>query len=148
MTLSIPPAGTAIERTPAGVVPTQTAAAPSAAASITADAVAPVAPTPAVAAIGDIKGRGPQQQQAEVQRESEDAHERELATAADEVNQYLTASKRALNFSIDKDSGETVIKVMDTEKNEVIRQIPSEELLALARRLRNGEEGYLVHAQA
>jgi flagellar protein FlaG len=39
---------------------------------------------------------------------------------------------QSLQFSLDKDSGKTVVKVMDTETNEVIRQIPTEEVLALS----------------
>ena len=34
-------------------------------------------------------------------------------------------------FSLDKDSGKTVVEVMDTDTNEVIRQIPSEGELAI-----------------
>ncbi|PWV63291.1 flagellar protein FlaG [Plasticicumulans acidivorans] len=73
--------------------------------------------------------------------------EDELQAAMQLVNEHLQASHRSLQFSRDDGSGYVVIKVMDTEKNEVIRQIPSEELLALARHLREGDEGYLVHAQ-
>lgn len=146
MTLSIPPAGGAIERPPTTAVAVQQAISPGAAQNLTPEAVAPVDPVAAVAALGDVRGRAgnePQSQQGGVEE-----RERELQRATEDVNRYLAESHRALNFSIDRESGETVVKVMDTEKNEVIRQIPSEEVLALARRLRDGEEGYLVHAQA
>ncbi len=35
-----------------------------------------------------------------------------------------------LEFSVDKDTGVTIIKVLDVETGEVIRQIPPEEVLA------------------
>ncbi|MCE9935327.1 flagellar protein FlaG [Aeromonas salmonicida] len=49
-----------------------------------------------------------------------------------------------VNFSLEQDLGQVVIKVMDTDTRSVIRQIPSEELLAIHKRiqaLRQGEAG-------
>ena len=37
-----------------------------------------------------------------------------------------------LAFSIDQDSGRTVVKIIDSSTDEVIRQIPSKEMLAIA----------------
>jgi flagellar protein FlaG len=52
-----------------------------------------------------------------------------------------------LRFSLDRDTGKTVIKILDSETNEVIRQIPSEELLAISRNL-DRIEGLLLKQQA
>ena len=52
-----------------------------------------------------------------------------------------------LLFSLDKDTGKTVIKIVDSQTNEVIRQIPSEELLAISRNL-DRVEGLLLKQQA
>ena len=52
-----------------------------------------------------------------------------------------------LMFSLDKDTGKTVIKIVDSHTNEVIRQIPSEELLAISRNL-DRVEGLLLKQQA
>lgn len=69
-----------------------------------------------------------------------------------QLSNYVQNVQRNLNFSIDESSGQTVIKVIDSESDEVIRQIPSEEMLALARRLNelNGEQvsGLLVQSKA
>jgi len=44
-----------------------------------------------------------------------------------------------LEFSVDKDTGATIIKVLDVETGEVVRQIPPEEVLNYMRQLeRNG----------
>lgn len=59
------------------------------------------------------------------------------------MNEYLREIRRDLNFSVDDDSGRVVVKVINTETNEVIRQIPSEEALELAERLRNHDDGGL-----
>lgn len=40
-----------------------------------------------------------------------------------------------LQISIDKDTGTTVVKVVDTSTKEVIRQIPTEEALSIAKSL-------------
>lgn len=52
-----------------------------------------------------------------------------------------------LQFTIDKDSGKTIVKVVDSQTSEVIRQIPSEELLALARSM-SKTEGLLISQKA
>ncbi len=54
------------------------------------------------------------------------------ATAAvEELNNYAQKVGRSLQFSVDDASGKTVIKVMDSETGEVVRQIPPEKVVAL-----------------
>ncbi len=44
-----------------------------------------------------------------------------------------------LEFSVDKETGTTIIKVLDVETGEVVRQIPPEEVLAFMRQFeKNG----------
>lgn len=64
----------------------------------------------------------------------------ELNQVVESINDYLQATKRLLEFSIDDTTGRTVIKVMDVENDQVIRQIPPEEALKLAARLQEDEE--------
>lgn len=55
-----------------------------------------------------------------------------LTAAVEELNQHFQDLPNThLQFSLDDQSGEMVVKVMDVEKEEVIRQIPPEEVLAL-----------------
>lgn len=57
----------------------------------------------------------------------------ELAKAVDEINaSYKSLRRTGLQFSIDDKADELVVKVMDVDKDEVIRQIPPEDLLELA----------------
>lgn len=58
--------------------------------------------------------------------------------AVNQMNQFVQTLNRDLQFSVDEDSGRTVVKVLDTETKEVIRQIPSEELLRMANYLTDG----------
>jgi flagellar protein FlaG len=52
--------------------------------------------------------------------------------AVSRIQSYLSESQRELQISIDKGSGRTVVRVVNPETQEVIRQIPNEEILKLA----------------
>lgn len=52
-----------------------------------------------------------------------------------QLNDSLQNVQRNLEFSIDKDAGRIVINVKDKVTDEIVRQIPSEEVLELARNL-------------
>lgn len=60
-----------------------------------------------------------------------------LTTAIDSINQFISEYQRTIKFSIDGDTNQTVIKVINTETDEVIRQMPSEEVIALAKVIEN-----------
>ena len=59
----------------------------------------------------------------------------QIDRAMGEVKKALAPVARNLQFSLDTETGRTVVKVVDSSTNEVIRQIPSEELLNLAKTL-------------
>lgn len=73
-----------------------------------------------------------------VSKESDSAG---LEEAVRELNGYVQNVQRNLQFNVDEDSGHTVIRVVDSETDEVIRQIPSEEVLTLAKHLKGLSEG-------
>lgn len=74
------------------------------------------------------------EQQKEQQQERTDALRDKVA----ELNDYMQNLNRSLQFSVDEESGDTVIKVVDAETEELVRQIPSEAIL----RARNAVEKY------
>lgn len=55
---------------------------------------------------------------------------------AEKMNQVASVFSTSLAFSVDKPTGKTVIKVLDRETNEIIRQIPPEEMLRLIGKMR------------
>ena len=59
----------------------------------------------------------------------------QVQQAVDQVQQIVRPLAQSLQFSIDEDSHNTVVKIVDTETNKVIRQIPSEEMLQMAKAL-------------
>ncbi|CAA0099854.1 flagellar protein FlaG [Zhongshania aliphaticivorans] len=67
--------------------------------------------------------------------------------AVAKLNEILKDRERDLEFSVDEDTGRTVLKVIHAESGEVIRQIPPEELLNIARVFIEGT-GSLIEDQA
>lgn len=86
--------------------------------------------------------------QAEGKQSLEAARDAEINKAVAEINQFVQQIQRDLQFSIDDKTGRTVIKVIDSESKEVIRQIPEEKLLDVARTLRDTLEGNLLEVKA
>jgi flagellar protein FlaG len=74
--------------------------------------------------------------QAEAQNPQNTQTPREaLQSALDKVEKFVSIAASDIEFSIDEESGATVVKIIDRESKEVIRQIPSEEMLELSRAL-------------
>ncbi len=70
----------------------------------------------------------------EARKSSAEVSREMLQETVKNLNGYAQNLKRNLQFSVDKDLNRTVIRVVDTDTKQVIRQIPSEEMLAIARR--------------
>ncbi len=70
-----------------------------------------------------------------------------VENAVSKLNEYVQSTSRTLNFQVDDESGKTVIKVYDRESDQLIRQIPNELVLELARRLNEEEPSLLFEAQ-
>lgn len=71
----------------------------------------------------------------------------ELDEALAEVRKVVEPVARNLQFSVDEDTGRTVVKVVDSATKEVIRQIPSEEILSIAKAL-DKLKGLLIKQEA
>lgn len=76
------------------------------------------------------------------QKVSAEALQHEVA----KVNTYVQTVQRDLQFSVDEDLDRTVIRVVDSDSGEVIRQIPDDIFLELARRLKEDGEMNLLNA--
>ena len=68
----------------------------------------------------------------------------ELKELVSNLNDMVQKVHRELKFSVDEDTGRTVIRVINSDTEEVIRQIPPDEILAIARNF-TGAEGLLMH---
>lgn len=78
------------------------------------------------------------------------AHEPDAGTikkAAAEINKVLERFDNNLQFSVDEATKTNVVKVVNTATQEVIRQMPSEEMLAIAQAL-DKLQGLLISEKA
>ncbi|QOY93564.1 flagellar protein FlaG [Massilia sp. UMI-21] len=57
----------------------------------------------------------------------------QLGEAVKKINEGMAASSQRLEFAIDDDSKEIVVKIIDQDTREVVRQIPSVEALEIAK---------------
>ena len=69
-------------------------------------------------------------------KESEASTDADVKQAVTRLNQYVQSIERELNFSIEKETGKTIVKVIDSHTNEVIRQLPSETAIAIAKQVK------------
>jgi len=60
--------------------------------------------------------------------------ERQVQEAVDNLQKFVSQMTNDITFSIEEDVG-IIVKVIDRESQDVIRQIPSEEVVAIARAL-------------
>jgi len=61
----------------------------------------------------------------------------QLQSAVKELQDYVQSLQRNLEFSLDDSTGKVVVKVVARDSGEVIRQIPSETALELAKSLQD-----------
>ncbi len=74
-------------------------------------------------------------------------NKQQISNAVNEINNFFQTAQRSLGFSVDESSGHMVMQIKDTKTNEVIRQIPGEDVLKLVKRL-DDLTGVLFKAQA
>ena len=71
----------------------------------------------------------------------------EVRDAVKQVEEAISTKAQDLRFSIDDESGKTVVKIIDETTQTVLRQIPSEEMLEIAKAL-DKMQGLLVRQKA
>lgn len=75
----------------------------------------------------------------------------QLKQATDTINQVMRQPNQSLEFefkfSVDTDTKKPIVRVVDTKTGELIRQIPSEETLAIARSIDQFQKKSLLLSQ-
>lgn len=69
------------------------------------------------------------------------ASQEDLKELTRQLEQPSSQGPLALRYSVDSDTDRVVFKVVDPQTNKVILQVPPEEALALAKRLKNLAQG-------
>ncbi len=83
-----------------------------------------------------------------LRREENDTGAREvtrqaLEEAFEDMETVATLQGRSLRFEEDTESGKHVVKIFDKEHGEIIRQVPVEEILQMARKLKEYGRGWV-----
>ena len=72
----------------------------------------------------------------------------QLQNAVDNINKTLKQSNRNLEFSVDESTNKQVVRLVDTDTGDLVRQFPSEELLAISRAIDQIQQGLLLKQKA
>jgi flagellar protein FlaG len=71
----------------------------------------------------------------------------QVTKAVADINKSIQSLSQDLQFSVDKDSDKVVVKIIDQQTKQVLRQIPSEEALEISKSL-DKLQGLLIKQQA
>lgn len=76
------------------------------------------------------------------------AEERQrVKQAVEQVNKAVQSFSHNLQFSVDEDTNKTIVRVVDTSSGELIRQIPSQEIIEIAKAL-DKLQGMIIRQKA
>ncbi|EKB18328.1 flagellar protein FlaG [Aeromonas veronii] len=70
--------------------------------------------------------------------------DKEIEKGVQNLQEFSQLQGWTVNFSVEKELEQVVIKVMDANTKSMIRQIPSEELLAISKRIQDLREGDVI----
>lgn len=71
----------------------------------------------------------------------------DVSAAVDKLNEAMVASSQSLKFEIDDDTNQIVVKIIDQGTQEVVRQMPTEEALNMAKSI-DKMQGLLIRQTA
>ena len=97
-------------------------------------ALAPVVPPAAAPEVAKAKG-------------NDNPAATEVEKALKTLNEFTAMVAQDVRFSMDEESGKTIVKVVDTATQEVLRQFPSAEALSIARSI-DKMQGLLIREKA
>lgn len=72
----------------------------------------------------------------------------QVKNAVDSINRALKQSNKNLEFSVDESTKRQMFKLKDSETGDVIRQYPTEEMLAISRAIDQIQQGLLLKQEA
>jgi len=71
-----------------------------------------------------------------------------LQNMVEALNKVMKQSNKNLEFSVDADTSKSVVRLVDTETGDTIRQFPSEAMLAISRAIEQVQQGLLLKQKA
>ncbi|MGL5523412.1 MAG: flagellar protein FlaG [Aeromonas veronii] len=85
-----------------------------------------------------------QEERANEKVRKSDVSDKDIEKEVRNLQEFSKLKGWTVNFSVEKDLEQVIIKVMDANTKSMIRQIPSEELLAISKRLKDLREGDVI----
>jgi flagellar protein FlaG len=83
-----------------------------------------------------------------VQTAEQQATSAQLRNAADNINKVLKQSNKNLEFSVDTGTKKAIVKLIETDTGDLIRQYPTEEMLAISSAIDHFQQGVLLKQKA
>ena len=76
---------------------------------------------PSPSAAGDAKAAAPK--------------EKDVKEAVKDIQDFVSTVTTDLRFTVDKETGRTIVSVVDSQTKQIVRQIPSQEIMKIARNI-------------
>ena len=92
-----------------------------------------------VTSISSLRTERSEASQAERTEKQNEAMREKLDDAVSRLNDFVQSVQRDLEFEVNDETGQTVVRVIDQQTEEVVRQIPDELALRLAENLQQDE---------
>ena len=103
---------------------------------------------PAARATPAAPSTAPQSTAAKQNQPSENrTHGQALKDLAQQANKDIQSRSTSIQFSVDGDTGASVVKVVDKETNEVITQLPQKEMLDVAKALKKSQKAVFLNKE-
>lgn len=97
----------------------------------------------ALASVNAAKSSAPVETAVAVPSPSQAPSPEQVAQALKSINKALEKFSQGLEFSVDEELNRTIVKVVDQQTKQVIRQIPTEEVIEIAKAL-DQTQGLLI----
>jgi len=110
----------------------------------------PVEPANRTRATGDETRRSAEEAIAAIKQQAtrgEAPTRGEIEQLADNINDFMKQSNLALRISVDEGTQIFITKIINEETGEVIKQFPPDQIVAIANRLKEMQNGVLVDEQ-
>ena len=88
-----------------------------------------------------------QEQQAEQVAEQHPSAEK-LKEVVDNINRALKLANRNIEFSVDESTSKQVVRLVDSDTGDLIRQFPTDEMLSISRAIDQVRQGLLLRQKA
>jgi flagellar protein FlaG len=106
-----------------------------------------LAPQAARSDVAQLKKSEPKATEIRSQAVDDESTKLSVEEAVKRISEFVAPTQSEISFSVDDISGVQVVKIMDSQSNEVIRQFPSKEAIEIARAL-DKLQGLLIRDKA